>query len=220
MYLCDPCQSRCNRTQSTVPHCCLPSHRCTTAPSNYITGVGEEEALKAIDTGDTAWILISTAIVLLMTPGEQALAVTQPCHIFLRPKAVLSIAWHQHMCQIQLGPCKLPQLPKNQWHRLPETTETQDSSLHATAAHEHQPNAKLYRIRDCADTSRAFLAVLQVWPSSMEALLSTRTWCQPSCKPSYLWPSSLSCGPSLGKQRAQALSCWFYLNCHAGPGHC
>lgn len=39
------------------------------APKDPVTGVGQEEALKALNTGDTAWMLISTAIVLIMTPG-------------------------------------------------------------------------------------------------------------------------------------------------------
>jgi hypothetical protein len=38
-----------------------------TAPSSYITGVGQEEEVAEIDTGDTAWMMISAAIVLLMT---------------------------------------------------------------------------------------------------------------------------------------------------------
>lgn len=40
------------------------------APKDPVTGVGKEEELKAIDTGDTAWMLISAAIVMIMTPGE------------------------------------------------------------------------------------------------------------------------------------------------------
>lgn len=44
-------------------------NRTVTAPSSYVTGVGQETELEAIDTGDTAWMMISSAIVLLMTPG-------------------------------------------------------------------------------------------------------------------------------------------------------
>ena len=39
------------------------------APKDPVTGVGQEEALKAINSGDTAWMLASAALVLLMTPG-------------------------------------------------------------------------------------------------------------------------------------------------------
>lgn len=40
------------------------------APKDPVTGVGQEEELAAINTGDTAWMLISAAIVMIMTPGE------------------------------------------------------------------------------------------------------------------------------------------------------
>lgn len=51
---------------------CLPcsaNTRCVTAPSGYITGAGQEKELEELDTGDTAWMMVSAAIVLLMTPG-------------------------------------------------------------------------------------------------------------------------------------------------------
>lgn len=44
--------------------------RCVVAPKDPVTGAGQDEELKAINSGDTAWMLISAAIVLIMTPGE------------------------------------------------------------------------------------------------------------------------------------------------------
>eukprot|EP00775_Hariotina_reticulata_P009992 gene9992-10147_t len=40
---------------------------CVTAPTGPVTGVDAD--LSTINTGDTAWMLVSTAVVLLMTPG-------------------------------------------------------------------------------------------------------------------------------------------------------
>lgn len=39
------------------------------APMDPVTGIGADAALKTLNTGDTAWMLVSTALVLLMTPG-------------------------------------------------------------------------------------------------------------------------------------------------------
>lgn len=39
------------------------------APKDPVTGVGQDEDLKKINSGDTAWMLISAAIVMIMTPG-------------------------------------------------------------------------------------------------------------------------------------------------------
>lgn len=50
--------------------CCGLSVRCVTAPSSYLTGAGQEKELEAINTGDTAWMLVSAAVVLIMTPGK------------------------------------------------------------------------------------------------------------------------------------------------------
>jgi len=41
------------------------------APKDPVSGVGMEEQLKAINTGDTAWVLVSAMVVLIMTPGER-----------------------------------------------------------------------------------------------------------------------------------------------------
>lgn len=49
---------------------CARTCRCVVTPKDPVTGVGQDEALKAINTGDTAWMLISAAIVMIMTPGE------------------------------------------------------------------------------------------------------------------------------------------------------
>lgn len=53
-------------------HACTSTylHRCVVAPKDPVTGVGQDEALKALNTGDTAWMLICAAIVLIMTPGK------------------------------------------------------------------------------------------------------------------------------------------------------
>jgi hypothetical protein len=34
-----------------------------------VTGAGQDDALKKVNSGDTAWMLASSALVLIMTPG-------------------------------------------------------------------------------------------------------------------------------------------------------
>jgi hypothetical protein len=45
-------------------------HRCVVAPKDPVQGIGQETELQAINSGDTAWMLASTAAVLIMTPGR------------------------------------------------------------------------------------------------------------------------------------------------------
>ena len=72
------------------------------------------EATAKVDTGDTAWVLVSTALVLLMTPGlaffyggmvgrKNVLGVLMQCFIIL---CVISIQWVLFGYSLSFGPGK------------------------------------------------------------------------------------------------------------------
>ena len=77
---------------------CAPAPQA--APSAHQSGPSDRGSAK-VDTGDTAWVLISTALVLLMTPGlaffyggmvgrKNVLGILMQCFIIL---CVISIQW-------------------------------------------------------------------------------------------------------------------------------
>ncbi len=83
----------------------------TTAPSEAAKIAGP---VSHVDTGDTAWVLISTALVLLMTPGlaffyggmvgrKNVLGVLMQCFIIL---CVISIQWVLFGYSLSFGPGK------------------------------------------------------------------------------------------------------------------
>jgi Amt family ammonium transporter len=96
----------CAEEQSTTP-----TPQSVSSPAAQAT---QAEVQPKVDTGDTAWVLISTALVLLMTPGlaffyggmvgrKNVLGVLMQCFIIL---CVISIQWVLFGYSLSFGPGK------------------------------------------------------------------------------------------------------------------
>jgi hypothetical protein len=75
---------------------------------------GQTQSLRGIDTGDTSWVLISTALVMFMTPGlaffygdmvgrKNVLGILMQCIVVL---CVISIQWVLYGYSLSFGPVR------------------------------------------------------------------------------------------------------------------